>query len=749
MDKIIIDKINDKIGPGDIVGALINETAVKASEIGNIDIHDTYAVVEIKNDKVSDVVQLMDGNNISGYRVEVEIYEENNLNQKQKIVNYLNKYKQLVHLEREEEMRRHEKEIKYLSGKQREKKGRAFLRMKGRSHGVGLGNKFIVKFLKQKPGKKLPENEINTGDLVMISKNNPLDDRNPNGTVIEKSNYSITVVFDNKPAKFVFNKNIRIDLYVNDITYQRMLESLNELKNTDDQRVKELRDILVGNQKVSFGNFDKKVSFLNKKLNNSQKKAVKKALAAEDIFLIHGPPGTGKTITCIEILYQYLNKEFEILATADSNTAVDNIVERLVEYNINVIRIGHPARVNPVLREHTLDYMLQENEIYKKAQKFREEAFSLKNEQDQYTHPSGRWRRGMSNKKIMKLAQQNRGHRGVPSHKINEMAEWLLLQDKIDKYFKKVNKLENEAVNQLITQADIICSTNSSAGSEILENKEFDILVIDESTQATEPSSLIPLIKAKKVVMAGDHKQLPPTILNEEAKMKGLNESLFERILDIHGKDIKILLKKQYRMNQNIMNFPSKEFYSDKLIAADKVKNWTLNNLEYKFNFKNDFLNNIFSPDIPVVFLDTFNKNSKELSKGDSNSYCNKIEGDLSIRMVNKLSEKGLGYRDLAVISPYKDQVEFIKKRIENNNIEVDTVDGFQGREKEIIILSLVRSNKKNNIGFLKDLRRLNVSITRAKKKLIIIGDSNTIKTNQTYANLIEYVKENDGYFVV
>jgi predicted DNA helicase len=746
MKKVIITGFSERIGPGDIVGAFINEAGIKAEQIGNIKIKNGIATVEIDDHIQDKLIDKMKDRTIAGEKINIKPVSERLPETNQKVNKYIAKFTELVEKERREEMQIHENEIRQLSGKQREKKGRAILHLKGKDQGTGLGNKFLIKYMRQRQGEQLPENEINVGDLVMLSKNRPLADDNPTGTVIEKTKYSITVVFDSKPPKFVSKKRLRMDLYVNDITFQRMLDSLDEMQNASGH-LADLRNKIIGIIDVHpIEPVD--VEPFNEQLNQSQLEAVEKAMGARDVFLIHGPPGTGKTITCIEVIQQAIKQGKTVLATADSNVAVDNIVEWLVKRGVEAVRVGHPARVNPLLRKHTLDFMLEDNELYQKAQEFRQEAMELNDKQEKYTHPGGKWRRGMSDQQIRDLAYKGRGSRGVSHQKIQEMADWLDLQDQIDEYFKKIDHLEGLAVNQTFDSAEVICTTNSTAGSEILEDHHFDLLVHDEATQSTEPSTLIPLTKADKIVMAGDHKQLPPTILNQKAQVEGLEKSLFERVLEVHGNKIKSMLQVQYRMHQDIMQFPSRQFYTEKLIAAEKVRSWTLADLNIKVP-EGRFDSFVFDPELPVVFLDTVEKDPVEESIKDSKSYRNKTESKLAVKILNTAVNIGIDPQEVALISPYKDQVDLIDSQVSDEKIEVDTVDGFQGREKELIILSLVRTNQQGNIGFLKDLRRLNVSITRAKKKLVIIGHSRTISSNRIYRELMSYVKQKNGYYVL
>jgi len=655
---------------------------------------------------------------------------------------YINKFRSLVQKEREEEMRWHEEEIRKLSGRQREERGRAILHLRGRNQGTGLGGRYIVKFMRQRQGEMLPRHEINTGDLVMLSRGNPLEPGTPSGTVIEMSKFSITAVFDREPPGYIYKKNLRMDLYVNDITFQRMLEALNTLASGGG-RLAEIRDKLLGNKKITIPETEK-LELYNRDLNDVQVRAVEKAAGSDDFFLIHGPAGTGKTMTCIEVIQQAVRKGLNILSAAGSNVAVDNIVERLVERRVNAVRVGHPARVNPVLREHTLDYMLEDQPDFQKSVKLREKVSQIKERQEKHTHPGPRWRRGMSNGKIMKLAEKGRGNRGVPASRIKDMAEWLKLQDVVNGIFNEIDRLEDAAVNKILNDAEVVCATNSTAGSEIMNGRSFDLLVLDEATQSTEPEALIPLVKADRAVLAGDHRQLPPTILNKEAGEKGLAVSLFERLLEVHGDKIKEMLKVQYRMNSVIMNFPSREFYSGELIAHSSVKDWDISDLELNLP-QQGLMKDLFDPERPVIFLDTRGSESREERIRDSKSFYNRVEAELSVEILDAALKEGMNPEDIALISPYKDQAEWIRGRIDNERIEIDTVDGFQGREKEMIVLSLVRTNDSGNIGFLKDLRRLNVSLTRAKKKLVVIGDSPTVSNHPCYRGLIDYVKEADG----
>ncbi len=656
---------------------------------------------------------------------------------------YVEHFTALVGLEREEEMREHEESIRRLSGSQREAEGKALLHLRGRDEGQALEGQ-LVKFMRQRKGEPLPDTEIAVGDLVMISKDDPLRDDNPSGTVVQKTNYSITAAFDHAPG-FLFGKGLRMDLYVNDITYQRMKQSLLALDEAGG-RLAELRNLLVGRRSPAEYGKATVDRWFNPHLNKFQQNSVKQSLAAEDIHLVHGPPGTGKTTTLIEVIRQAVSEGKKVLATAASNVAVDNILQFLVEQGVQAVRVGHPARVTPGLKEQTLDSLVMQNDTYRRADELREKAFALKDQQEEYTHPSGRWRRGMSDEKILSLAEEGKSSRGVSADKIREMAEWLEIQEEADALFERADALREEAVSEILDARQVVCTTNSTAGSDLMEGRRFDLVVIDEATQATEPSCLIPLIRGDKVIMAGDHKQLPPTVKNLEAADRGLANTLFERLAGKYDR-CRSLLEIQYRMHETIMNFSSREFYDGRLEAHESVRFHTLEDLGMDREVWDHRSRPILEPAEPMVFVDTTETEAAERSRKGSTSRENPGESHLAARLVENLLISGMKPEDIAVISPYKDQVDLLDRSIGEENLEVKSVDGFQGREKEAVILSLTRSNPSGDIGFLKDVRRLNVSLTRARRKLVVIGDRSTVTAHPVYKRFAEYA-ETEGTVV-
>jgi len=738
---LLVDGLNDE-GPGDIVGAFANEANIDPDAIGAIDLDNGTATVEVHADTADRIVEALDGGRIGHATVSLTLLDDETETTRA----YADRLTGLVEMEREEEMRRHEREIKTLSGQEREDRGRALLRMRGRHEGEELGGHH-VKLMRTNKGEPLPDHEIRVGDLVMISKTDPLRDDNPTGTVTQVTNYSITASFDPKPDEWVFGKGLRVDLYVNDVTYQRMQDALAQLP-TADGALERLRDVSTGAASPAATALAEIDSWHNPSLNESQRRAVRAALGTQDVHLIHGPPGTGKTTTAIEGLRQCVDRGESVLATAASNTAVDNIVEFLVDQGADVVRLGHPARVTPTLHSHTLDARIEDHETYRRSQTKRKEAFDVLDRQDDLTPPSGRWRRGMSDRKIKELAEQGRGSRGVPPERIEEMADWLELRERADDLFDEAEQLEQEAIDEVLDAADVVCSTNSTAGSDLLDGHTFDTLVIDEATQATAPSCWIPMTHARRAVLVGDHKQLPPTILNQEAAQSGLQHTLFERLAHHHETapeapgSIRSLLRTQYRMHETIMGFSSCTFYDNRLEADETVRRHTLADL----GVTRDALptherREILDPGAPLVFVDTSVLDAPEHQRPGSHSRENPHEAEIVTRLATELLEAGVAPAQIAVISPYDDQVDRIDEQIGVNEVEVDTVDGFQGREKEVVLVSLVRSNDRGSIGFLDEPRRFNVAVTRARRKAVVVGDADTVTTSDVYDAFLRYAR--------
>ena len=643
---------------------------------------------------------------------------------------YVEKFKTLIDLERSAEIKTQEEEIRKLSGKERELFGRAILNLKGFKAGTKF-HLYLVRFSREKS----IETEIRAGDVVLISQGNPLKS-NLLGTVFKLTEKTITVAFEQKPPKWVYKRGVRIDLYVNDVTFRRMSENLEILRHATG-RQRELRNIIIGLKEPCAA---KGIDFtpVDSDLNDTQLKAVKLALGAKDFFLIHGPPGTGKTRTLTELIIQLVRQGKKVLATADSNIAVDNLILNLSKYpNLKIVRIGHPARVMEELESFSIFALSEKHPEAENVKIGWNRVRSLIEKRDKFIKPIPSLRRGLSDEEIIYFGKRKQSIRGISKSIIHSMAKWLSLNYEIDKNIKVLKEKEKEIFKDIILEADIVVSTNSMVFSEFLQDFHFDVAVIDEGSQQIEPSTLIPIMKADKFYIAGDHRQLPPTILSEEAKE--LENTLFEKLIKNYP-DLSVMLKIQYRMNEKIMEFPNQEFYNGLLKPAALVKNHTLSDLKVK---KPEKFKEILAPEEALSFLDTSGSNAFEFQPEGSTSYENYVEVHLVLKLVEELLKMGINKKDIGIITPYAAQVKLLKQLLleKNLKIEVNSVDGFQGREKEVILISFVRSNNAGEIGFLNDLRRLNVAITRARRKLICIGNAETLSHHPTYQRFIEYIK--------
>ena len=646
--------------------------------------------------------------------------------------NFVEKFKLLIDMERIAEIEQQENEIRRLSGRERELLGRAVLDLKGVSAGTKF-HLFLVRFFREKP----IDTEISTGDIVLVSKGNPLKS-NLVATVVRVTEKTITAAFDGKPPKWVFKRGVRLDLYVNDVTFKRMEENLEELRDAEG-RARELRNIIIG---LSKPKAFRKVEFalVDKRLNNSQVEAVSRALGSADFYLVHGPPGTGKTSTITELIVQLVKEGKRVIATADSNIACDNMLLNLSRYeDLKLVRVGHPARVMEELERFSI-YALYET--HEKAASVREgwkKVRELIDKREQFLKPVPSMRRGLSDEEILYFGRKGKGFRGIPKKKMRSMANWVAVNYEINVRIDMLKKVESEIFRDIIASADVVISTNSMVKSDFLEGFHFDCAVIDEGSQQVEPSTLIPIMRADRFFIAGDHKQLPPTIASEEAKE--LEKTLFERLI-LRFPEFSSMLTVQYRMNEKIMEFPNREFYKGNLVADESVKKHTLADLNLREPEK---FKEILNPKEPLAFLDTSSINAYEFQPEGSTSFENYEEAKIAVLIAEELHRMGLDRKDIGIITPYAAQVKLIKQLLieKDLKVEVNSVDGFQGREKEAIVISFVRSNDEGEIGFLKDMRRLNVAVTRARRKLVAIGNRNTLQNHDVYKRFIEYVKDN------
>ncbi|MHA2634734.1 MAG: IGHMBP2 family helicase [bacterium JZ-2024 1] len=654
---------------------------------------------------------------------------------------FLDKMERCVQLEQRAERELYFQELKHLTGQQRQEIGRALLNLQKKKLGRSLGGRWLWRFFK-KGSEPLPDHQIKVGDLVLCSDGKPRLLSGPVGTVTEVTKYFLTVAFEEDVHSLPGNPFCRLDLISNEVTFKRMLHAIEKLRKGKG-KTQLLRNILFGYSKPRCGVGKEEIKWWNERLNEYQKEAVRRCLSSQAFHLIHGPFGTGKTTTCVELILQLVQKGEKVLACADSNTAVDNLVEGLSAYpHLKIVRLGHPARVSPFLLSFSLDYQVENHPDYPEVKKLRNEKASLKEEQKKYESPTPSRRRGMTDKEIQRYARKGMGVRGLSSQQIHSLSRWIALQHRIDFLNKKTYELETRIIQEILSFADVVCATNTTAGVEWLDSLHFDSVIVDEATQATEPSCYIPLLRGNRFFLAGDHKQLPPTILSFDAQKEGLGYTLFERLLDLYAHfPISSLLQEQYRMNETLAAFPSQTFYEGKVYTAKSVQGIYLRDLLIKTPRRGTPLERAILNDVPIIFLDTHGVFPEFQSPG-STSRENIAEAQVLLECTQYLVNYGVFPRQIGIIAPYKDQVEWMRLHSPPDGVEIHTVDGFQGREKEVILLSFVRSNPEQDIGFLADPRRLNVSLTRAKRKLIMVGDAQTLCSSPLFVSMINFVRE-------
>ena len=500
--------------------------------------------------------------------------------------------------------------------------------------------------------------------------------------------------------ELVVTGELGVQLYFDDTSYKTMFAALREVAEAKGNRTARLREVLLG-----------KAPALRREtgpvrfpwLNASQEKAVNQVLCAKEVAVVHGPPGTGKTTTLVEAVYETLHRENQVMVSAQSNTAVDWIAEKLVDRGIPVLRIGNPTRVNDKMLAFTYERRFEAHSDYPELWQIRKTIREM----------TGRLR---------KSGREDRER----------------LHNQLTKLRVRATGLEIRIDTELFTEARVIACTLVGAASRVLERKRFSSLFIDEAAQAIEAACWIAISRADRVILTGEHCQLPPTIKCIEAARGGLGRTLLEKVV-LHKPETMSLLKIQYRMHEDIMRFPSRWFYHDELEAAPEVK--------YR---------GILDFDTPVSWIDTSELDLQEKAVAEGTGRLNTGEAELLVRELKNYMER-IGIRrileehiDFGVISPYRAQVHYLRHLLKKEPffrpcrrlITVHTVDGFQGQERDVIMISLVRANEKGQIGFLRDLRRMNVAITRARMKLLILGEAVTLTRHPFYRELYEYIGE-------
>ncbi|CAO3635804.1 unnamed protein product [Cunninghamella blakesleeana] len=638
---------------------------------------------------------------------------------------FINHQITLVQEEKRIDVEDTQKLLSTFTPSQLQKRGVALLGLRVTGMRTGLGGKSLVDLelgYSNKESAIFPAHKITTGDIVGLEeykkdkkeKSSKSKENQWSGVVLRVTDTKITITLsqdDELPPEI--QDRCQIVKLANNVTYERMIKTLEQLKINVLEGSSLLNQVLLGQQPPLRVKQIDDVEFFDDTLNDSQKDAVRFALSSQDVALIHGPPGTGKTYTLVEIIRQLSVKQGKkVLVCGPSNISVDNLVERLARHRMNLVRVGHPARILATVLEHSLDIITRTCDSGKIVADIRKEMDDALN-------------------KIGK--SKNRTERRMLYGEIKELR-------------KDYRIRERKVVDEVINGAQVVISTLNGCGSKTMMKREFDVVIIDEATQALEAECWIALQKGKRAILAGDHLQLPPTIktpiklkvssngLKNAKKNNGLSTTidlsttLFDRLLSMYGNKIKKMLLVQYRMHEKIMAFSSKELYDDLLVADTSVASHLLQDLPNVEASENT--------ETPVVLIDTSDTGlshemvDDEDGKSEEQSKSNELEVSLAVHHVEELIQNdGLSQDQIGIITPYAAQVSKLIRDMRDKypHVEIGTVDGFQGREKEAIIVSLVRSNDDGQVGFLQEKRRLNVAMTRAKRHLCVICDSDTL----------------------
>jgi hypothetical protein len=616
---------------------------------------------------------------------------------------HLSRLEALLAAEREEERARFADARGRLTLAEREARGLCLTDVEALDEGA-LAGRTVVTF--GRGGRPLPGGRVGVGSLVTVTlRREPRPDA-PTGVVARRTRAQVAIAFDEPPPDWVTDGRVVLELEPSPVTWDRLAAGIARIRET--REGKRWHALLSGvaprfaPARAPQAADLRVAGATGAGLNAEQAAALDLADRAEDVALVHGPPGTGKTTVLVEVVRRAVARGERVLASAPSNLAVDNLLERLAAAGLSCVRVGHPARVLPALLDHTLEARVEAHEAARIARDLVEEAIDLRRD--------------------ARKRKQRRGPGRFSASRAQERDARALLAE--------ARALTARAEAEVLDRAQVVLGTLTSLDGPALAGRRFGLAVVDEATQALEPATYLALLRAGRAVLAGDHLQLPPTVLSAAGQAGGLGTSLFERLAAAHGDGVKVTLAEQHRMNARIMAFPSEALYGGALRAHPAVADRSID-------------------DAPFELVDTAGRGFEEGSPPGSDSRHNEGEAELAVAEVERVLALGVPPSGIAVISPYDAQVQRLRELLAahlEGGLEVDTVDGFQGREKEAVIVSLVRSNEDGEVGFLADVRRMNVALTRARAKLVVIGDGATVSRHPFYEAFLRHAERTGAW---
>lgn len=627
-------------------------------------------------------------------------------------MNYFEKLLDLLKTERQEDQQSYLKLTETLSVSERRANGITWYPVAIRGSEMSRGDYLTVE-LERTTHHDVPHQMRFGMPAVLFSNHDPKESRTEGIISYQSGNLlKITLQTDDLPD-WSRDGKLGIDLLFDDNSYDEMTDALKSASALNEKEGEgRLIKILTGEKQPGFQP-DVHSQQVFPGLNSMQAIAVQKIIAANELAIVHGPPGTGKTTTLVQAIKALIKLDHkQVLVVAPSNTAVDLLSEKLSDEGLNVLRVGNPVRVSERLMSLTLDSRMAEHSRMKEIKKLKKQANEFRNMAHKYKRNFGKAER-----------EQRKA-----------------LFDEAHKIMKEVNNTEQYIADDLIARAQVITATLVGANHYTVKKLKYHTVVIDEAGQSLEPACWIPILKAQKLILAGDHCQLSPTIKSNIAAKNGLSITLLEKCVALHPQAV-VLLEEQYRMHEIIMGYSSRVFYDNKLKAHSSVAKHLL-----------------FASDTALEFIDTAGCGFEEKSEGTSTT--NPEEAVFLFRHLTQLVAELEQHYDtknfptIAVISPYKQQIGVLKEqllhtpalKLYGDKIAVNTIDSFQGQERDVVYISMTRSNAAGEIGFLSDIRRMNVAMTRARKKLVVIGDSATLSQLSFYLNFITYAEQHNAY---
>jgi ATP-dependent RNA/DNA helicase IGHMBP2 len=611
----------------------------------------------------------------------------------------------LVKIEREEDRKQYEEKIRNRSLQDRKNDGVTWYPVMINQSYLGTGEKWV--FQVERTTGLEQRHIFQSGSSVSLFLHDDKNVVSASGIVMRMNQHKMTLMLNSDdPPDWIDDGKLGVNLLFDESTYEEMEKTLKTLSKTTSGRVFDLMPILLGKSEP---HFISKAPITFPGLNESQNDALNRIREAQDLALVHGPPGTGKTTTLVQAIREKVSEEKQVLVCASSNAAVDLLAEKLTEQGIRVLRIGHPARVTEAVISTTMDARLAQHADSKMLRDLRKKSEEMRSMGMKFKRNFGRM----------------------------ERAQRRLLIDESKNLKEEAKLLEGHMIYDELNKAEVIACTLVGANNKFLSNRQFKTVFIDEASQTLEPALWIPLMRSQKVVMAGDHWQLPPTVKSREAEKGGLANTIFERTIKAY--QIDTMLVTQYRMHPDIMAFSNDFFYKGKLKSGELIHR----------------RKQLF--DYPVSFIDTAGCGYEEKKNPETLSTYNEDEAQFLLQRLDQLiTETGeeVNQLTIGIIAPYKAQTELLSSRIKHypwykelqGNITINSVDAFQGQERDVIIMSLVRSNDHGEIGFLGDIRRMNVAMTRARYLLMMVGDSATLSSNDFFDKLIQDLQARGFY---